>query len=417
MALVRQEQIKFQVAKVVNEVSDELAGYNSDFQISNPRRGWPEGMGWDPITPKTIASRYSVQDIDHKLRMAFRKNNLSSVSYEFGLASIGLFGNNEFEKISPGFLAVAASEDSANTFRISRGLSSYSGAMGEGLAATEVLTVVVYDLQEVVLRSLGWRIAASILFTLIILLAFYVTVRTLLQQKKLSEIKNDFINNMTHEFKTPLATISLAVDAMRNEKVMQDKERLSYFNGIIKEENQRMNRQVETILKASQLERNEIELTLNPVSLQAIVQQVTANFGLQLEHVQGQILVEWKAAADRIVADEIHLSNLITNLIDNAIKYAKEGVPPQITIRSYEQGKKVALVIEDNGMGMTRDTLKRIFEKFYRAHTGNRHNVKGFGLGLSYVKTVTEAMGGQVKADSTLGKGSQFTLIFPLSLY
>jgi two-component system phosphate regulon sensor histidine kinase PhoR len=162
MALVRQEQIKFQVAKVVNEVSDELAGYNSDFQISNPRRSWLDGMGWDPITPKTIAGRYSVQDIDHKLRMAFRKNNLSSVSYEFGLASIGLFGNNQFEKISPGFLAVAASEDSANTFKISRGVTSYSGAMGEGLAATEVLTVVVYDLQEVVLRSLGWRIAASI---------------------------------------------------------------------------------------------------------------------------------------------------------------------------------------------------------------------------------------------------------------
>jgi two-component system phosphate regulon sensor histidine kinase PhoR len=117
------------------------------------------------------------------------------------------------------------------------------------------------------------------------------------------------------------------------------------------------------------------------------------------------------------VADEIHLSNLITNLIDNAIKYAKEGVPPHIRIGSVLQGKQVLLSIEDNGMGMSRDTLKRIFEKFYRAHTGNRHNVKGFGLGLSYVKTVTEAMGGQVKADSTLGKGSLFTLAFPLAAY
>ncbi len=417
MALVRQEQIKFQVARVVNEVADELVGYNSDFQISNPRRGWLDGMGWEPLSPSTVAGRYSVQDIDHKLRMAFRKNNLSSVSYEFGLASIGRFGNNEFEKISPGFLAAAASEDSANTFKISRGFAPYSGTVGEGLAATEVLTVVVYDLQQVVLRSLGWRIAASILFTLIILSAFYVTVKTLLQQKKLSEIKNDFINNMTHEFKTPLATISLAVDAMRNEKVMQDRERLTYFNGIIKEENQRMNRQVETILKASQLERNEIQLTMNPVLLHTVVQQVAANFALQLEHVQGQITMQWQATADRIVADEIHLSNLITNLIDNAIKYSKEGVPPKINISSFVQGKKIALVIEDNGMGMTRDTLKRIFEKFYRAHTGNRHNVKGFGLGLSYVKTVTEAMGGQVKADSTLGKGTQFTLTFPLAVY
>jgi two-component system phosphate regulon sensor histidine kinase PhoR len=283
--------------------------------------------------------------------------------------------------------------------------------------ASEVLFVVVPDLQQVVLRSLRWSITASILFTLIIILAFYVTVRTLVQQKKLSEIKNDFINNMTHEFKTPLATISLAVDAMRNEKVLQDRERLAYFNGIIKEENLRMNRQVETILKASQLERNELQLSMKPVSLHAIVQQVVANFGLQLENAQGQIGLQLQATADRVVADEIHLSNLINNLIDNAIKYAKEGVPPRIQIRSAIEGKRFSLCIEDNGMGMSRDTLKRIFEKFYRAHTGNRHNVKGFGLGLSYVKTVAEAMGGQVKAESTIGKGSQFILLFPLASY
>ena len=118
-----------------------------------------------------------------------------------------------------------------------------------------------------------------------------------------------------------------------------------------------------------------------------------------------------------MVADDVHLSNLINNLIDNAIKYAKEGVPPRIRMASSVQGKQILLCIEDNGMGMSRDTLKRIFEKFYRAHTGNRHNVKGFGLGLSYVKSVTEAMGGQVKADTTLGKGSQFTIIFPLATY
>jgi two-component system phosphate regulon sensor histidine kinase PhoR len=156
---------------------------------------------------------------------------------------------------------------------------------------------------------------------------------------------------------------------------------------------------------------------MKPVSLHAIVQQVVANFGLQLENAQGQIGLQLQATADRVVADEIHLSNLINNLIDNAIKYAKEGVPPRIQIRSAIEGKRFSLCIEDNGMGMSRDTLKRIFEKFYRAHTGNRHNVKGFGLGLSYVKTVAEAMGGQVKAESTIGKGSQFILLFPLASY
>jgi two-component system phosphate regulon sensor histidine kinase PhoR len=324
-------------------------------------------------------------------------------------------GYNVYEKVTPGFFT--AREDTVHNFSVNRGFTPFSGTVGESLMASEVLFVVVPDLQQVVLRSLRWNIVASVLFTLIIVLAFYVTVRTLLQQKKLSEIKNDFINNMTHEFKTPLATISLAVDAMRNEKVLQDRERLAYFNGIIKEENLRMNRQVETILKASQLERNEIQLTMRPVSLHAIVEQVVSNFSLQLDNAQGQIGLQLTATSDRIVADEIHLSNLINNLIDNAIKYAKEGVPPRIRIGSAQQGKQVVLSIEDNGMGMSRDTLKRIFEKFYRAHTGNRHNVKGFGLGLSYVKTVTEAMGGQVKADSTLGKGSQFTISFPLAVY
>ena len=415
MVLVRQEQVKYQVVEVVKEVTDDIMGYKGTFQPSNPRRSWLDGLGWEPFSPTSVASRYSVEDIDRKFRLAFRKSDLPDISYEFGLASFDRMGYNVFEKVSPGFLV--ANEDTINNFRVNRGFTPYSGTAGENLGASEVLLVVVPDLQQVVLRSLRFNIAASILFTLIILSAFYVTVRTLLQQKKLSEIKNDFINNMTHEFKTPLATISLAVDAMRNEKVMQDRERLSYFNGIIKEENLRMNRQVETILKASQLERNEIELNMKPVSLHGIVQQVAANFALQLENAQGQITLQLQASVDRVVADEVHLSNLITNLIDNAIKYAKEGVPPRIRMVSSVQGKQILLSIEDNGMGMSRDTLKRIFEKFYRAHTGNRHNVKGFGLGLSYVKTVAQAMGGQVKADSTLGKGSQFTVTFPLATY
>ena len=414
MVLVRQEQVKYQVIEVVRKVTDDIMGYNGGFQPA-PRRNWLDGLGWEPFSPTSVASRFSIEDLDRKFRLAFRKSDLPALHYEFALASFDRMGYNVFEKVSPGFYA--AIQDTVNNFKVNRGFTPYSGTAGESLMASEVLFVVVPDLQRVVLRSLRWNIAASILFTLIIILAFYVTVRTLLQQKKLSEIKNDFINNMTHEFKTPLATISLAVDAMRNEKVLQDRERLAYFNGIIKEENLRMNRQVETILKASQLERNELQLSMKPVSLHVVVQQVVSNFGLQLDNAQGAIDLQLTATADRILADEIHLSNLITNLIDNAIKYAKEGVPPRIRISSSVQGNQCALFIEDNGMGMTRETLKRIFEKFYRAHTGNRHNVKGFGLGLSYVKTVTEAMGGQIKAESTLGKGSQFTLLLPVATY
>ena len=236
----------------------------------------------------------------------------------------------------------------------------------------------------------------------------------MLRQKKLGDIKNDFINNMTHEFKTPIATISLAVDAMKNEKVLQDRDKIGYFSQIIKEENQRMNRQVETILKASQLEKQEVDLNLKPVHVHEIIKDVADNFGLQLEEKKGRAELLLNAENDLINADEVHFSNLINNLIDNGIKYSKENVPVYIRITTQSNGKNLTIKVEDNGIGMNKETVKRVFERFYRAHTGNIHNVKGFGLGLSYVKTIIEAHHGQIKADSTLGKGSTFTIEIPL---
>src|SRR5688572_21837470 len=162
-----------------------------------------------------------------------------------------------------------------------------------------------------------WMIIGSIFFTLMIISAFYITVGALIRQKKLSEIKNDFINNMTHEFKTPIATISLAVDAMRNEKVIQDRDKLGYFSGIIKEENQRMNRQVETILKASQLEKQEVDLNMKPVHVHEVIQDVVDNFALQLEEKKGKVELQLDAQTDLVNADEVHFSNLVNNLVDN----------------------------------------------------------------------------------------------------
>ena len=236
----------------------------------------------------------------------------------------------------------------------------------------------------------------------------------MLRQKKIGEIKNDFINNMTHEFKTPIATISLAVDAMKNEKVIQDPQKLGYFSDIIKEENKRMNRQVETILKASQLEKNEVNLNRKPLHVHEIIKDVVDNFALQLESKQGKVELALEAGNDLIEADEVHFSNLVNNLVDNAVKYAKENTPPVVKLSTQSNAKHFVMRIEDNGIGMNRDTLKRIFERFYRAHTGNVHNVKGFGLGLSYVKTMVEAHDGDIKAESVLGKGTTFTVDLPL---
>jgi two-component system phosphate regulon sensor histidine kinase PhoR len=204
------------------------------------------------------------------------------------------------------------------------------------------------------------------------------------------------------------------VDAIKNEKVQRDTEKLVYFSSIIKEENQRMNRQVETILKSALMDRQEVQLNLKPLHVHEIIRDVADNFILRLQEKQGMLETELSATDDLIEGDEVHISNLVNNLMDNAVKYSKENVPPIIRLATSSNNKKFTIRIEDNGIGMSRETLKRIFEKFYRAHTGNIHNVKGFGLGLSYVKNVVDAHEGTIKAESTLGKGSCFTIEFNL---
>jgi two-component system, OmpR family, phosphate regulon sensor histidine kinase PhoR len=289
-----------------------------------------------------------------------------------------------------------------------------SGSASENLAFDELLTVVVPLTKNIVTQSLLPQMLFSLVLLGIVVTAFYLTIRTMLRQKKLTEIKNDFINNMTHELKTPLATISLAVDALKSEKVTKDPQKLSYFSGIIKEENQRMNRQVETILKSALLEKQEVQLNLKPIHVHQVIEDVADNFILRLDEKNGDLETRLGAHNDLIEADEVHFSNLINNLLDNAVKYSKDNVPPQVIISTTSTNKKIQIKIEDNGIGMGRETLKRIFEKFYRAHTGNVHNVKGFGLGLTYVKSVVEAHDGTIKAESALGKGSCFTIELPL---
>ena len=217
---------------------------------------------------------------------------------------------------------------------------------------------------------------------------------------------------MTHEFKTPLATISLAVDALKNQKVINDPEKMNYFTGIIKEENKRMNRQVETILQAALLDKQLVQLNLVKSHAHDLINSALNNINLQVDEIHGRLEVKFKASKDNILADEVHFTNLISNLLDNAVKYSKDNL--RIIISTQNEGNRFKVKIEDNGIGMSKETATRIFEKFYRAHTGNLHNVKGFGLGLNYVKTMVDAHRGSIKVESMLGKGSSFLLSFPL---
>ncbi len=357
-----------------------------------------------------VRMRYSNKEISSIIKDNLQKQGFE-IPYEFAILNIYPF-TSEYELYSPHFFK--AFKDSANHKQFKTPLIADRAGIGEMMNTSfEMLDIIVPTDNYVttVLGSLKWIIGGSVLFTLIIIVAFALSIFVMLRQKKLSAIKSDFINNMTHEFKTPLATISLAVDAIGNDKVFNKKEKIQYFADIIKAENKRMLKQVETILQSALLDREEIKLDLQILDANDIIQKVVHNIELQLKHKSGNIEVNFNAEHSEVLVDEVHFSNIISNLLDNAIKYAKES--PRVKIETFNRKKSFIITISDNGIGMSKETQSRIFEKFYRAHTGNLHNVKGFGLGLAYVKTVIEEHKGKIKVESTLGKGSKFEIDLP----
>ena len=417
MVLLRREQVAQKIENAAAAVGRELEQFKGSY-MQPMRQGekiFQDEFTLEFLRPPTIGKRFTTAELYAKVRQAFDNVGLENLQFEFALATLN--PRTQFMESVERQTATfgKAFDDSVNNKSFIYPLITPSGSAAENLAMDEQIIVVALDWKKFAFQSLRMNFAMAILFTIIIITAFYLTVRTMLRQKKLGEIKNDFINNMTHEFKTPIATISLAVDAMKNEKVLQDRSKIGYFSNIIKEENQRMNRQVETILKASQLEKQEIELNLKPVHLHVIIKDVADNFALQLEEKKGRAELILDAENDLVNADEVHLSNLVNNLLDNAVKYSKETTPIFVRICTQLNGKNLQLKVEDNGIGMNKETAKRVFERFYRAHTGNIHNVKGFGLGLSYVKTIVEAHHGTIRVDSTLGKGSTFIIELPMA--
>jgi two-component system phosphate regulon sensor histidine kinase PhoR len=252
----------------------------------------------------------------------------------------------------------------------------------------------------------------SIVFTLIILIAYTSALNQLIRQRQISEIKNDFINNMTHEFKTPIATISLALDAIRNPKIIDDKEKVLRYLQMIKDENKRMHAQVENVLRISKLEKKELDITKESNNIHEIIEDAIDHVNLILEDRQGGITCYFKAVRTTVLINDVHFTNVIVNILENAIKYSP-NVP---TIEIFTENIKdiVIIKVKDSGLGMSKIAQKRIFEKFYREHTGDIHNVKGHGLGLAYVKRIVEDHNGQVYVESEKGKGSTFIIKLPL---
>lgn len=273
---------------------------------------------------------------------------------------------------------------------------------------------LVFPKKEYSLAMNNWPMLLGTFLSLLTILGIYIiSINYMMKQKKLAEIKTDFINNMSHEFKTPLATISVATDSLANDKIATNPEKVKYYSELIKQENLRMKKQVENVLNMSKLERNEVKLFLKEANVRELIKKTTESFNLIVAQRNGLLTQEFNAEKYTFKIDEFHISNILVNLLDNANKYSPDT--PEINVKTRNEGNWYVIEVSDKGMGMDTQNKTKIFEKFFREETGNIHNVKGQGLGLSYVKKIVELHKGQILVDSHKGKGSTFTIKLPMS--
>ncbi|WP_108809332.1 sensor histidine kinase [Aquimarina spinulae] len=266
--------------------------------------------------------------------------------------------------------------------------------------------------KQYVLSSIKGMAILSIIFTLIIVVAYSSALSQLMQQRQISQIKTDFINNMTHELKTPIATINLALDSIKNPKIGGDPEKVQRYMSMIREENKRMHAQVENVLRISQLEKNELNIKKERQELHDIIEDAITHVSLLVENREGYVKMHLGALKTTVLANDSHLTNVVVNILDNAIKYSENE--PKIDVYTENVKNSIVLKVRDQGIGMSKVAQKKIFEKFFREHTGDLHNVKGHGLGLTYVKRIIDDHHGQIWVESERGKGSTFIIKLPL---
>ena len=268
-------------------------------------------------------------------------------------------------------------------------------------------------MDDYIFSSVKFMIPALI-FTVVLLVTFIFTIVVIFRQKKLTEIKNDFINNMTHEFKTPISTISLAAQMLKDSTVAKSPQMFQHISGVINDETKRLRFQVEKVLQMSMFERQKATLKMKEVNANELISGVINTFALKVEKYNGKITSSLDAEDPLIFVDEMHFTNVIFNLMDNAVKYKRPDEDLLLDLRTWNESDKLFISIQDNGIGIKKEDLKKIFDKFYRVHTGNLHDVKGFGLGLAYVKKIIHDLKGTIRAESELGVGTKFIIVLPL---
>ena len=276
-----------------------------------------------------------------------------------------------------------------------------------------VVKVHFPDMNSYIFSSVRFMIP-SIIFTFVLLVTFIFTIAIIFRQKRYSEIKNDFINNMTHELKTPIASISLAAQMMNDKNMVKTPKLLEHLASVINDESKRLRFLVEKVLQMSMYDRKKAVLKKKKLDLNEMVENIANSFTLRVEHTGGKIYTEIEAIESALYVDEVHFQNVINNLLDNAVKYRKPDQPINIYLRTWNDDNHLYLSVRDTGLGIKKENLKKVFDKFYRVHTGNVHDVKGFGLGLAYVKKIIMLHNGDITIDSELGKGTKFTIKLPV---
>lgn len=348
------------------------------------------------IAPRQpIYNRVTLNEIYINLINELRERGVDT-DFEFGIYGDGLATKVKSEK-----------------FKKEKGKSYQVPLFADDTGNSEYQLFVSFpEKKGYILASISTILVLAAIFILIIILAFASAIYQLLRQKQISEIKTDFINNMTHEFKTPIATINLALDAIKNPKIINDKEKVMRYTEMIREENKRMHGQVENVLRISKLEKNQLDLTSSVADLHEVITDAVTHVGLIVNDKGGYINENLGALQSEVMVSKFHFTNVIVNILDNAIKYSEDS--PKIDIYTENAGNNIILKISDQGIGMSKNVQKHIFDKFYREQKGNIHNVKGHGLGLSYVKKIVEHDHGSVYVESEKGKGSTFTIKLPL---
>lgn len=347
---------------------------------------------------KPLAERIDFPSLDSDLRTELRSNGIN-INYHFYVTTSD--GREVYR--CPEY----SSEGDRYTYRQVLYPNDPSAQKG-------ILYIHFPDMQSFLFSSVKFMIPA-IIFTLMLLIVFIFTIWSIFRQKRLTEIKNDFINNMTHEFKTPISTISLAAQMLRDPSVTKSETMFKHISGVIVDETKRLRFQVEKVLQMSMFDRKAATFKRKEVDANVLVQDTVNTFRLKVEASGGKIDAHLDAEDAIVFVDEMHFTNVIFNLMDNAVKYKAEDRELNLTVTTHnESDDKLIITIADNGIGIKREDLKKIFEKFYRVHTGNRHDVKGFGLGLAYVHNVVKALGGSIHAESEYGKGTKFIITLPL---